>query len=131
MGETEFHKIWVAQCNACATIRAQYGVSAAFDYIVIEKLANFAEVAVTRPEFARDLPTSVAKIRRLFTADELQAEMARHDRRSIAADRECDHDGADPDDDDPFAEILTATPSKASHFSAIKELLFAPVLGVS
>jgi hypothetical protein len=42
MAEIKFHKFWVAQCDACATIRAQYGLSAAFDYIVVEKLANFA-----------------------------------------------------------------------------------------
>jgi hypothetical protein len=131
MTGTKFHKIWVDQCDACATIRAQYSLSAAFDYIVAEKLANFAEAAITNPEFARELPTFVAEVRRLFKAEELQAEMARHDRRSMAADRERDHDRADPDDDDPFAEFLAATTSNPSHFIAIKELLFAPVLGIS
>ena len=130
MAETKFLKIWVAQCDACATIRAQYGLSAAFDYIVVEKLANFVEAAITNPEFARELPTFVAEVRRLFTADELQAEMVRYDRRSMAADREHDHDGADPDGDDPFAELPAAT-SNPPHFTAIKELLFTPVLGVS
>jgi hypothetical protein len=130
MAETKFYKIWVAQCDARATIRAQYGLSAAFDYIVVEKLANFAEAAITNPEFARELPTFVAEVRRLFTAEELQAEMARYDRRSTAEDRERDHDVADPDGDDPFAEFPAAT-SNPPHFTAIKELLFAPVLGVS
>ena len=82
MAETNFHKIWVAQCDACAAIRAQYGLSAAFDYIVVEKLTNFVEAAISNPEFARELPTFVAEVRRLFTAAELQAEMARHDRTS-------------------------------------------------
>lgn len=131
MTGTKFHKIWVDQCDASAIIRAQYGLSAAFDYIVVEELANFAEEAITNPEFARELPTFVAEVRRLFTAEELQAEMTRHDRGSMAADRERDHNGADSDDDDPYAEFLAATTSNPSHFTAIKELLFAPVLGVS
>ena len=129
MAETNFHKIWVAQCDACPAIRAQYGLSAAFDYIVIEKLTNFAEAAISNPEFARELPAFVAGIRRLFTAEELRAEMARHDRATMAADRPRSHGDADPDEDDPFAEFPATT--NATHFTAIKELLFAPVLGVS
>ena len=130
MAETKFYKIWVAQCDARATIRAQYGLSAAFDYIVAEKLVNFVDAAIINPEFARELPTFVAEVRRLFTAEEPQAEMAGYDRRSTAADRERDHDVADPDGDDPFAEFPAAT-SNPPHFTAIRELLFAPVLGVS
>ena len=131
MAETNFHKIWVAQCDACAAIRVQYGLSAAFDYIVVEKLTNFVEAAISKPEFARELPTFVAEIRRLFTAEELQAEMARHDRTSPAADSERNHDDADPDEDDPVAEFPAVTTLDAAHFTVIKDLLFAPVLGVS
>ena len=131
MAETNFHKIWVAQCDACAAIRVQYGLSAAFDYVVVEKLTNFVEAAISNPEFARELPTFVAEIRRLFTAEELQTEMARHDRTIMAADSKLNHDGADPDEDDPSAEFALTTALSVTHLSAIKELLFAPVLGVS
>ena len=35
---------------------ARYGLKAAFDYAVAEKLLNFAEAAAQHPEFARALP---------------------------------------------------------------------------
>ena len=96
-----------------------------------ESLANFAEAAIVNTDFTRELLTFVAEVWRHWTAEELQGEMARRNRRSIAADGERDHGGADPDNDDPLAEFLTGTTSKSSQFTAIKELLFAPVLGVS
>jgi hypothetical protein len=37
----EFHKVWMAQCDAAGDIRLHYGSKAAFD-VVAEKLLNFA-----------------------------------------------------------------------------------------
>jgi hypothetical protein len=55
-------------------------VKSAFDHIVAEKLMMYAQTAVTRPEFARDLPKFVAKIRRLFSSEEIHAHLARIER---------------------------------------------------
>ena len=51
---------------------ARYGLKAAFDYAVAEKLLNFAEAAAQHPEFARALPRFVSRVRQMFTAHELE-----------------------------------------------------------
>ena len=72
MSNREFHKVWIEQCEAAGDIRLRYGPKAAFDYVVAEKLLMFAEAAARRPEFARELPQFVARVRALFTPEELQ-----------------------------------------------------------
>ena len=67
MNTRKFHEIWVEQCNATHEIKLRYGVKAAFDYLVAEKLLNFADAATSCPEFARELPRFVAYVRGLFT----------------------------------------------------------------
>jgi hypothetical protein len=41
----EFRKIWTEKCEVVQDIRLRYGPQAAFDYVVAEKLLNFAEAA--------------------------------------------------------------------------------------
>ena len=66
----KFHQIWIEQCEAAEEIKLRYGLKAAFDYLVAEKLLNFAEAAVRDPQFARQLPRFVARVRGLFTPQE-------------------------------------------------------------
>ena len=73
----KFHKIWVKQCVAAEHIKLRYGSRAAFDYIVTEKLFNFADAATAHPEFARELPRFVARVKDLFTAEEIRAHLNR------------------------------------------------------
>jgi hypothetical protein len=40
--------IWKEQCEAARSLRDQHGVVAALDYLIGEKLLNYAETAVTR-----------------------------------------------------------------------------------
>ena len=70
MNTRKVHEIWVEQCDATNEIKLRYGVKAAFDYLVAEKLLNFADAATGRPEFARELPRFVAYVRGLFTPQE-------------------------------------------------------------
>jgi hypothetical protein len=72
------------QCAAAARIRDEHGVRSAFDYLVGEM--TFAEVAVTRPEFARELPRFVAEERRLFEGEEIRSHLPRIE-RDFAAGR--------------------------------------------
>ncbi len=51
----KFHKIWVKQCRATRGIKRRYGVKSALDYLIGEKLLNFAEQADGHPEFAAPL----------------------------------------------------------------------------
>ena len=78
MTNGNWHQIWLEQCDAAETIKLRYGLKAAFDYAVAEKLLNFAEAAAQHPEFARELPQFVSRVRRMFTAEELQAHLARN-----------------------------------------------------
>ena len=71
MTNGNWHQIWVEQCAAAETIKLRYGLKAAFDYAVAEKLLNFAEAAAQHPEFARELPRFVSRVRQMFTAQEL------------------------------------------------------------
>jgi hypothetical protein len=48
----KLHEIWNEQCEAARTIRDRYGLAAAFDYLVEEKLLNFAEAASEHRAFA-------------------------------------------------------------------------------
>jgi len=59
MNVRKVHKIWIEQCDAAQTIRARFGLTAAFDYLVGEKLMSFASAAFRHPDFARELPRFV------------------------------------------------------------------------
>jgi hypothetical protein len=45
----KFHEIWVEQCEAAEGIKRRYGTKVAFDYLVAEKLFNFADAASSHP----------------------------------------------------------------------------------
>jgi hypothetical protein len=47
----DFHKIWEEQCAATRTTRERFGVENALDYLVGEKLLNFAKAADQDPDF--------------------------------------------------------------------------------
>src|SRR5271169_42621 len=80
MAQHKAHHIWIEQCEAAQTIKARFGLTAAFDYLVGEKLINFADAASTHPEFARELPRFVSEVRRMFTPDEIAAHLAQIER---------------------------------------------------
>ena len=51
MSAGNHHQIWIEQCEAARTIRERFGLQAAFDYAVGEKLMNFASAASEHPAF--------------------------------------------------------------------------------
>jgi hypothetical protein len=125
MNSSKAHKIWIEQCEAAKTIRARFGLKAAFDYVLGEKMMSFANAARQHPEFARELPRFVSEVRTMFTPEEIAAQLARIER---------ERDEKDPDitgEDDPFGEIPAATAERVRQFTTIKELLTAAVLGTS
>ena len=106
-------------------VRLRYGVELAFDYVVGEKLLNFAEAAAEHPEFAQALPQFVSRVRGMFTPEEIKAHLARTERRR----REMEEVAAD--DEDPGFADDKATAERARQFDLVKELLTAPALGTS
>jgi hypothetical protein len=126
MAPSKAHQVWIEQCEAAQTIRARYGLNDAFSYLVGEKLLNFAEAASRHPEFARELPPFVAAVRRLFTLDEIETQLAR-----IENEQEEDDSNVALKEDDPLRESPTAATERARRFDLVKELLTANVIGTS
>ena len=125
MKDRDWHEIWIEQCEAAETIKLLYGRRAAFDYAVAEKLLNFAEAAARHPEFARELPRFVSRVRAMFTPQEIQTHLARLER-----DRH-ETDLAAIEDDEAVFENPATTAERTRQFDVIKELLTAPTLGTS
>src|SRR5258708_22444165 len=71
-----FEKIWVDQCRATRGIKRRFGVKSALDYLIREKLLNFAGPAAQRPEFARELPRVLAEVWRIFNQYEIAGYVA-------------------------------------------------------
>ena len=63
-----FEKIWVQQCKATKGIKRCFGAKSALDYLIREKLMNFADAAEQRLEFARECHTSWRKFGRFSTS---------------------------------------------------------------
>ena len=125
MTNRNWHRKWMEQCDAAETIKLRYGLEAAFDYVIAEKLLNFVEAAARHPEFARELPRFVSRVRQMFTAQELQAQLARikreHRESALAV----------IEDDDLNFEHPTAAAERARQFDVVKDLLTATALGTS
>src|SRR5437667_4243806 len=62
----EFHRIWVKYCQATRTIRRNFGVKSALDYLIGEKLPIFAYAPSRDPNFAAELPPFLAAVWKIF-----------------------------------------------------------------
>jgi hypothetical protein len=125
MNDRKAHQIWIEQCEAAQTIKARYGLTAAFEYLVGEKLMNFANAASRHPDFARELPRFVSEVRRMFTPDEIGAHLEQIERAQSQQDVDV------LDEDDPLRESPAAAAERIRQFTLIKELLTATTLGTS
>ena len=80
MTDRSWQHIWMEQCDAAEGIPVRYGLKAAFDYAVGEKLLHFAEAVARHPDFAREMPRFVSRVRSMFTAEEITTHLARIER---------------------------------------------------
>jgi len=119
------HKIWIEQCGAAQTIKARFGLTAAFDDLVGEKLMSFTSAASRHLDFARELPRFVSEVRRMFTADEIGAQLAQIERSQN--ERNVDV----LEEDDLLREDPAAVAECVQQFMLVKELRTAPMLGTS
>ena len=124
MTARKWHEIWLEQYEAAQGIKQRYGLKAAFDYLVAEKLLNFVEAAETQREFARELPRLVSQVRLMFTPLEISNHIAR-------IERELHAKSLLKEDDDLTKESPTTIAKRAAQFATIKELLTATELGTS
>ena len=125
MNSSKVHKIWIEQCEATRTIRARFGLKAAFDYIVGEKLINFTDAASRHRDFAQELPRFISEVRRMFTPAEIGAQLTRIERKQNQEEEDV------LDEDDPLDEDPASIAERARRFATIKELLTATTLGTS
>jgi hypothetical protein len=119
------HEIWIEQYEADQVIKARYGLNAAFDYLVGEKLMNFASAASKHPEFAREFPRSISEVRRMFTLEEMRTHIARLEREQSENASEVS------EEDELHRESPIAAAERVRQFTTVKELLTATELGTS
>jgi ubiquinone biosynthesis protein UbiJ len=149
----EFHLIWREQIEAASAIRREHGEEAAFDYIVGEKLVNYAEAAEGRPEFSRELPRFVAAIRGIFSSDSMRTGLKRlaryleqeeadiaemlHEKQGTSPAETAGQGNQGGEDDDDFdnaetlARRLQFLAGKRKRFEFLRELLVAARLGTA
>src|SRR5215467_2420248 len=133
----KFHEVSIEQCEAANEIKRRYGLRAAFDYLVAEKLLNFADAATTYPEFARELPRFVARVRALFAVEEMRAHLKRIELEQreheayINARDEFEEQDEQLEEDAPSLESTAVAAERARQFGVIAELLTAAELGTS
>jgi hypothetical protein len=125
MSVRKMHEIWIEQCDAAQGIKLRYGLKAAFDYLVAEKLLNFASAAYQHPEFARELRRFVFRVRGMFTPEEIWTHIARVERE------QSEKAGEVLEEYELHRESPIAAAARAQQFATIKEFLTAKELGTS
>jgi len=119
---TKFEEIWRDQCDASITIQSRYGDHAALDYLGGEKLLHFTSAARTRPEFAAQLPTFVARVRKMFPREMMETYIGELEGRLIEQSHQVDMDDISLD---------SAAVSDLSSLRQITDLLLADTLGTA
>ena len=113
---------WQEQCEIAEAIELCYGLEAAFDYVVGEKLPDLATRSAKHPELARELPGFVSRVRSMFTPQEIEEQLKRMEH--LQAER----DGAAADDSSLDSENRTTGIGSRPPISAIREWLSVSVL---
>ena len=126
MTEHRFQDVWKQQCDAARSIRVQHGILSALDYLIGEKLMTYADAAVTRPEFARELPRFVAEVRVIFSGEEIRHYLDHLERMAAIED---EHAPNDNDDGDFFSDSPEEVAAKRARLAQLRELLTSTVLG--
>jgi hypothetical protein len=125
MTKYRFQDIWKQQCVAARSIKVQHGILSALDYLIGEKLLTYVDTAVTKPEFARELPRFVSEMRDIFSGEEIRHYLDHLERMAVIED-----EGATDEDNSDFlkdsAEQLAV---KRARFSQLRELLTSTMLG--
>ena len=119
------HDVWTEQCEAAQMIRARFGLKAAFDYLVGEKLTIFVSAASRHPDFARELPRFISEVRRMFTPDEIRTHLAQMEHEQNKENWNV------LEEDDRLRESPAAAVEHVRQFMMVKELLTMAMLGTS
>ena len=123
--------VWVEQCRAAMAIKETFGLQSAFDYLVAEKLMNFADASREHPEFARELPGFVAEVRRIFAIHELRQQLARMEREQALDAAARAETAGDDKSDDAFADPPALVAARQERFAIMKGMLLETQFGTS
>ena len=123
--------VWTGQCVAALAVKKRFGLQSALDYLVAEKLMNFAEAAREHPEFARELPGFVAEARRIFGLQELREHLMRMERERELDDADRAEAAAEGELDDDFADPPALVAARRERFDFLKAMLLEAHLGTS
>jgi hypothetical protein len=123
-----FQDIWRNQCEAAEGIATAHGKVEALDYLIGEKLDNYAQAAATRPEFARELPRFVAEVRRIFSRDDIAAYF-----EAIEEDAGIPNTGPDAAELEESGLLMSMADKQARirRFQGLKAMLLAETLGTA
>lgn len=122
-GMDKFQDIWKEQCVAARRIRAQHGILSALDYLIGEKLLTYAEMAVTRPQFAQELPRFVAEVRDVFNGEEIRHYVDHLERIAAMEDEQAPNEY-----DELFGNFPDQLAAKRARLAQLKELLTSTIL---
>ena len=125
MTKHKFQDIWKQQCVAARSIRVEHGILSALDYLIGEKLLTYADTAVTKPEFARELPRFVAEVRDIFSGEEIRHYLDHLDRMAAIEDEQA----TDEDNSDFLKDSAEQLAAKRGRFAHLREVLTSTVLG--
>jgi hypothetical protein len=125
MTEHRYQDIWKQQCVAARSIRVEHGILSALDYLIGEKLLTYADTAVTKPEFARELPRFVAEVRDIFSGEEIRRYLDHLERMAAIEDEQA----TDEDNSDFLKDSAEQLAAKRARFAQLRELLTSTVLG--
>jgi hypothetical protein len=103
-------------------------VESALDYLIGEKLMTYAETAITRPEFARELPRFVAEIRSIFNTQGIRLHLEHLERMHALEDEEL---STDLTDDDVTIDTPEQRAAVRERPVRLKELLTSTILGTA
>jgi hypothetical protein len=119
----QFHKIWVEQCAATEDIRESFGLDDALHCLIGEKLFTFVMASEDDPDFATELPSFVAEIRRIFSATEIRDLLDELERTKFLAPTEPESELDDLDDEEswPVNPVLAA--EELLRFARVRRLL--------
>jgi hypothetical protein len=92
---------------------------------LLEKLLTYAEMAVTRSEFARELPRFVAEVRDIFNGEEIRHYLDHLERVAEIADEQATNE----EDSDFFSDSPEELAAKRARLAQLRELLTSTVLG--
>ena len=109
------------------SVRAQHGTLSALDYLIGEKLLTYAQTAVTRPEFARELPRFVAEVRDIFDAEEIRQYFDHLERIATIEDEQA----VNEDEAELFGDSPDQRAAKRVRLAQLSELLTSRVLGTA